>query len=105
MGWEGVRKEPEKLPVCPQLGGAAGREAFNGHVNELTEDCLVLNVWTPTLDRAAKLPVIFYIHGGAGKMGTAMSPRLGGTHGSLMQSEIMVGKLTKGLSRNTLTRG
>ena len=77
-GWEGVRKEPEKLPVCPQLGGAAGREAFDGHVNELTEDCLVLNVWTPTLDRAAKLPVIFYIHGGAGKMGTAMSPRLGG---------------------------
>ena len=55
-----------------------GRASFEGHVNEQTEDCLVLNVFTPTLDPAAKLPVLFYIHGGSGKHGTAMTPRLGG---------------------------
>lgn len=75
--WEGVRKTPKKLPVCPQLGGM-GRATFAGHINEQTEDCLMLNVFTPTLDPAAKLPVLFYIHGGSGKHGTGMTPRLGG---------------------------
>eukprot|EP01043_Picozoa_sp_COSAG02_P003773 COSAG02_NODE_95_length_37416_cov_60.512742_4_plen_269_part_00 len=75
--WEGVRKTPNKLPVCPQVGGM-GRASFEGYTNEQTEDCLMLNVFTPTLDPAAKLPVLFYIHGGSGKHGTGMTPRLGG---------------------------
>ena len=29
-----------------------------------SEDCLYLNVWTPTLDRRAELDVMVYIHGG-----------------------------------------
>lgn len=29
-----------------------------------SEDCLFLNVWTPTLDANAKLPVMIWIHGG-----------------------------------------
>jgi bile salt-stimulated lipase len=29
------------------------------------EDCLYLNIYTPTLDKNAKLDVIVYIHGGA----------------------------------------
>jgi para-nitrobenzyl esterase len=28
------------------------------------EDCLVLNVWTPALDRGRKLPVMVWLHGG-----------------------------------------
>ncbi len=28
------------------------------------EDCLVLNVWTPTLERGRKLPVMVWLHGG-----------------------------------------
>ncbi|XP_076054017.1 juvenile hormone esterase-like [Oratosquilla oratoria] len=43
---------------CPQTamigGGASG-----------SEDCLFLNVFTPTLDVSKKLPVMFFIHGGA----------------------------------------
>ena len=34
-----------------------------------------------------------------------LSPRFGSPHSSLMQPEIMVGKLTIGLCRNPLTRG
>jgi para-nitrobenzyl esterase len=30
----------------------------------MSEDCLVLNVWTPALDRARKLPVMVWLHGG-----------------------------------------
>ncbi|MEI9851901.1 MAG: carboxylesterase family protein [Sphingomonas sp.] len=29
-----------------------------------SEDCLFLNVWTPTLDRGRKLPVMVWLHGG-----------------------------------------
>ena len=30
-----------------------------------SEDCLFLNVWTPTLDKNANLPVMVWIHGGS----------------------------------------
>lgn len=35
------------------------------------DDCLRLNVWTPTLDREARLPVMVWIHGGAFATGAA----------------------------------
>ena len=75
--WGGTRTTPTELPVCPQNGGMA-RGTFPGHSVLQTEDCLVLNVWTTALDPAAKMPVIFYIHGGAGKMGSAMTLSLSG---------------------------
>ncbi len=31
---------------------------------EMSEDCLFLNIFTPSLDPGAKLPVMFWIHGG-----------------------------------------
>lgn len=36
------------------------------------EDCLNLNIWTPTLERNAKKPVMVWIHGGAYSTGSAM---------------------------------
>ena len=38
------------------------------------DDCLNLNVWTPTLDPDAKLPVMVWIHGGAYVTGSGSLP-------------------------------
>jgi para-nitrobenzyl esterase len=43
---------------------------------EGNEDCLYLNVWTPALDK--KLPVLFFVHGGANVLGSANQPVLNG---------------------------
>jgi para-nitrobenzyl esterase len=67
--WTGVRD-------CTQLGHRSPQllSLFHGVVppeveamdrdEPMGEDCLVLNVWTPTLDRGRKLPVMVWLHGG-----------------------------------------
>ncbi|XP_035679799.1 uncharacterized protein LOC118418078 [Branchiostoma floridae] len=62
--WEGVRDATELGPYCPQ-----DQDAFNFYPLQLKhykfdEDCLTVNIETPTLTKDAGLPVLLWIHGG-----------------------------------------
>jgi para-nitrobenzyl esterase len=63
--WAGVRDALEYGPMSPQGSRSTERAS---------EDCLFLNVWTPSLRDGRKRPVMFYIHGGAYSNGSGSSP-------------------------------
>ena len=45
---------------------------------ETSEDCLYLNVWTPTLQTNAGLPVMVWVHGGSNRSGWSYEPNYHG---------------------------
>lgn len=50
------------------------------YVTPPSEDCLFLNIWTPQPSRAAHLPVLVFIHGGAFTGGSGDVPVYDGEH-------------------------
>lgn len=60
--WTGTLTATAFGPACPQKNQDTGRV-------EGSEDCLSLNVWTPKLDPAARLPVLVFIYGGGNIVG------------------------------------
>ena len=44
------------------------------HVKEVSEDCLYLNIWTSSIDRNQKKPVMVWVHGGADTGGWSYEP-------------------------------
>ena len=87
--WDGVRDATMFGAACPQpavLEGLTGRiiglkpaaRIFMSAIGDLGattgEDSLVLNVWTPSPDPRAKLPVLVFIHGGSLTAGAGSQP-------------------------------
>ncbi len=65
--WEGVRSAQSYGTVCPvAMGDAvpASELAWPHRFWYQNEDCMNLNVWTPSLEKKAKKPVIVFFHGG-----------------------------------------
>jgi para-nitrobenzyl esterase len=53
-------------------------EGGGGDPGVMSEDCLFLNVWTPSLDEKANKPVVVWIFGGAYVVGTGSVPPYNG---------------------------
>ncbi len=68
--WNGVFDAFAYGPAAPQMPGNPAEAytqavAWDAHVKTgISEDCLMLNVWTPALKDGGGRPVFFYIHGG-----------------------------------------
>lgn len=67
--WDGVRDATEFGGRCAQLESTTLMNAASD-----TEDCLYLNVWTPEERPEEPLPVMFWIHGGGNRNGSASEP-------------------------------
>lgn len=68
--WEGVRPALEFSAKAPQADLSKmdlyGKEFYSDENLKQSEDCLYLNIWTPASAQPGdKLPVFFWIHGGA----------------------------------------
>ena len=75
--WTGVREALAYAGRSPQAGAGAQRPELSGiwGVRDslpVGEDCLTLNVWSPSLDNARR-PVMVWLHGGAFSYGSANS--------------------------------
>ena len=67
--WKKTRDAVSYGASCPQLGSQ----------EQMSEDCLVLNVWTPALKDGRKRPVMVYFHGGEFSNGSGSSALYDGT--------------------------
>ncbi len=77
--WSNLLRAKAYGPACPQAPSGWLPEML-GETRMVTDEaCLTLNVWTPHLATAAKLPVLVWIHGGGNVEGSGEWPPLGET--------------------------
>ena len=78
MHWNGVWNADRKMPECMQVLRPHNMNHYFGE-EATSEDCLYLNVWAPPGSKASDhLPVIVFIYGGGGTIGSASSPMYDG---------------------------
>ena len=81
--WEGVRdalvygnRAPQATLTQESAGDYGKLIRWYEQPGEMSEDCLVLNVWTPGIGNGSKRPVMVWFHGGGFASGTGNSAGL-----------------------------
>lgn len=82
--WSGVRLADQFSPICMQMG----MYPKDSPLEEMSEDCLYLNIWKPQEPKQHKLPVMLWLYGGGLTNGSASSPLYSG--GSLAKQDVIV---------------
>ncbi|MBQ1377186.1 MAG: carboxylesterase/lipase family protein, partial [Lachnospiraceae bacterium] len=72
--WEGIKDATAYGYISPVLSNPrpSGEVKIPHRFWPSSEDCLNLNLWTPSLDKDAKKPVIVWYHGGGFANGSAL---------------------------------
>lgn len=76
--WDGVREALTFGPTAPKPPYAPPFDALLPEPVVPGEDCLNLNIWSPSLGNDARLPVMVWIHGGAFRAGSGAIPTYDG---------------------------
>jgi para-nitrobenzyl esterase len=80
ISWKGVWNVDRKMPECMQVLRPHNINHYFGE-EATSEDCLYLNVWAPRAATAkSRLPVIVFIYGGGGTIGSAGSDMYDGAN-------------------------
>ncbi|GAA0304170.1 carboxylesterase family protein [Sphingomonas oligophenolica] len=77
VAWQGVRNADRTGPECIQVLRPHDINHYFGE-EATSEDCLTLNIWTPSAKPAAGLPVVVFIYGGGFTIGSSGMPNYGG---------------------------
>ena len=71
ISWKGVYNADRKMAQCPQVLRPHNINHYFGE-EPTSEDCLYMNIWAPPGSNAdSKLPVIVFIYGGGGTIGSS----------------------------------
>jgi para-nitrobenzyl esterase len=69
--WDGVYNADRIMPECPQILRPHDINHYFGE-EATSEDCLYMNIWAPpTATASSHLPVIVFIYGGGGTVGSS----------------------------------
>jgi para-nitrobenzyl esterase len=96
--WTGVRDALDFGSPAPQdLDWALLTSGFREFVGDIipqgpmTEDCLLLNLWTPSLSPPSKRPVMVFLHSGGYHIGSSGVPLYDGTALAAKHDVVVVG--------------